>query len=345
MTAKVIAFFNNKGGVGKTSLVYHLAWMFAKLGKNIIAADLDPQANLTAALVDEEELEQIWNKEDESSTIYRCLSPLIRGTGDISEPTIHIVDVDRRLGLIVGDLGLTNFEDQLSEVWPKCLDRDERSFRVTSAFWRMMQTSAEKHEADIVLIDLGPNLGAINRSAILSADYVAVPLVPDLFSLQGLHNLGPKLRAWREGWEKRNKENPKKDEIPLPSGKMEFIGYIVMQHAERLDRPVRAYHRWIEQIPAEYRKSVMKEPEEIFPSVKEDPHCIAMIKHYRSLVPMGQEARKPIFLLKPGDGAIGSHAQAVSQAFKDFHKLAMEIARRADVQLPQSATVSGVTEG
>ena len=45
---KTIAFFNTTGGVGRTSLVYHLAWMFAYRGVPVLAADLDPQANLTA---------------------------------------------------------------------------------------------------------------------------------------------------------------------------------------------------------------------------------------------------------------------------------------------------------
>ena len=49
---KTLAFFNNKGGVGKTSLVYHLAWMFADHGIPVLAADLDPQANLTAMFLD-----------------------------------------------------------------------------------------------------------------------------------------------------------------------------------------------------------------------------------------------------------------------------------------------------
>ena len=49
---KTIAFFNNEGGVGKTSLVYHLAWMYADLGLSVLAADLDPQANLTTMFLD-----------------------------------------------------------------------------------------------------------------------------------------------------------------------------------------------------------------------------------------------------------------------------------------------------
>ena len=59
MTVPILAFFNNKGGVGKTSLVYHMAWMYADLGRTVVAVDLDPQANLTAAFLDEERIEAL----------------------------------------------------------------------------------------------------------------------------------------------------------------------------------------------------------------------------------------------------------------------------------------------
>ena len=57
---KTIAFFNNKGGVGKTSLVYHLAFMFAERGQSVVAVDLDPQANLSSMFVDDERMESLW---------------------------------------------------------------------------------------------------------------------------------------------------------------------------------------------------------------------------------------------------------------------------------------------
>ena len=53
---KCITVFNNKGGVGKTSLVYHLAWMYDELDYNVLVADLDPQANLTSMFLDDDEL-------------------------------------------------------------------------------------------------------------------------------------------------------------------------------------------------------------------------------------------------------------------------------------------------
>jgi cellulose biosynthesis protein BcsQ len=328
MSTTVIAFFNNKGGVGKTSLVYHLAWMYADQGLRIVAADLDPQANLTAAFLDEERLEELWPEDDHPDTIFGCVQPLLRGVGDIADP--HLEHVDDRLAVLAGDLWLSNFEDTLSEVWPKCMDKDERAFRVTSAFWRMLQEAARTQQADLILIDLGPNLGAINRAALISADHVVVPLSPDLFSLQGLRNLGPTLRDWREQWTDRLERNPAAD-LKLPAGSMQPAGYIVLQHPVRLDRPVQAYERWIARIPQVYRSAVLDEPENSAVSVANDPHSLALLKHYRSLMPMAQEARKPIFHLQAADGAIGAHYKAVQGVFQDFNLLARKIAERTGI--------------
>lgn len=334
MSIPVLTFFNNKGGVGKTSLVYHLAWMYAELGLRVIAADLDPQANLTAAFLNEEQLEELFNHPGNGRTISDFVAPLKRGIGDIATPYVQEIEDAERLGLLVGDLALSGFEDQLSETWPKCLDREERAFRVTSAFWRILQKAAEAHQADMILVDLGPNLGAINRAVLIATDYVVVPLAPDLFSLQGLHNLGPTLRTWRSAWQERLKHNPEHGLI-LPSGHMQPIGYIVLQHAVRLDRPVRAYERWIARIPQVYRNDVLQEPEADHVTIRNDPHALALLKNYGALKPIAQEARKPMFRLKSADGAIGSHLHAVQKIFVEFRELARTITKKTGIPLPE----------
>ena len=86
---KTVAFFNNKGGVGKTSLVYHLAWMFADHGIKTLAVDLDPQANLTAMFLDEERLESLWPDDEHPDTVYGAIRPILRGTGDIAPPPLE----------------------------------------------------------------------------------------------------------------------------------------------------------------------------------------------------------------------------------------------------------------
>lgn len=213
------------------------------------------------------------------------------------------------------------------------MDGDERAFRVISAFWRVMQKAAEEHQSDIILVDLGPNLGAINRAALIASDHVVVPLSPDIFSLQGMRNLGPTLRRWRREWKERLQKNPAPD-LLLPPGDMQPIGYVVLQHSVRLDRPVKAYDRWIARIPAIYHKDVLDSQDTPPSSVQSDSNLLALLKNYRSLMPMAQEARKPMFALKSADGAIGSHIRAVQSAYRDFKHLAHKIADRISLVIP-----------
>jgi cellulose biosynthesis protein BcsQ len=212
MSIPVLTFFNNKGGVGKTSLVYHLSWMFSDLGMRVLAVDLDPQANLSSAFLSEDDFESLFERNSSvpPATIHEALRPLIEGYSDVQLPELyHAIDAfheaqpqlpmadvqspelyraSETLWLVPGDLLLSTFEDQLSETWPKCSSGDIRAFRVTSAFWRMMRMAAFQINAGLILVD------------------VVIPLAPDLFSLQGLRNLGPRLRSWRQDWqEKLNK--------------------------------------------------------------------------------------------------------------------------------------------
>ena len=333
---KTIAFFNNKGGVDKTSLVYHLAWMYADLGLNVVAADLDPQANLTSMFVEDERLEALCTDDGHKQTIYGAFQPLLEGTGDVAVP--HVEDVSPGLSLVAGDLTLSAAEDELSGQWPDCLDRKPRAFRVLSGMWRILLAAGKRVGADLVLIDVGPNLGALNRAALIAAEYVVIPLAPDLYSLQGLRNLGPTLRRWRSEWQERLERQPDTlADLPMPGGQMQPAGYVVLQHAVRLDRPMQAYGRWMARIPEEYRRSVLNETVSDTATIDTDLSCIATLKHYRSLMPLAQEARKPIFFLKPADGAIGGHMAAVQDGYRDFRDLAKRIAERCGVAMPQSA--------
>lgn len=330
---KTLAFFNNKGGVGKTTLAYHLAWMLSDNGRRVLVVDLDPQANLTSMFLPENRLEQVWDTEVESGqSIMGALAPLIRGVGDVGKP--HIERINARLHLIPGDLALSGFEAELSEAWGNCLDRREPAFRYTSAFHRITSMAATHVQADLVIMDVGPNFGAINRAALISATHVVVPLAPDLFSLQGLRNLGPTLRKWRNEWCDRKERNPAPG-LSLPLGTITPIGYVILQFGIRDSRPVKAYERWLRQIPDTYHRCVLNESEGTW-SLASDPSCLGLVKHYRSLVPLAMESRKPIFHLKAADGAIGAHYEAVQHCADAFSDLATKISKR--LELPPIAT-------
>ena len=328
-----MAFFNNKGGVGKTTLVYHLAWMFAEMHLSVVAADLDPQMNLTSMFLEDETLEEIWTDAEPSRTVAAALAPLLDGTGDVAEPCV--TEIAEGIGLVVGDLSLSKVEDDLSTQWPQCLDKQPRAFRVISMFWRMLAKAAEQRQADVVLIDVGPSLGALNRAALIAANHVVIPLGPDLYSVQGLKNLGPTLRRWREEWQDRLTRAPESlgNRVVLPKGRMDPAGYVILQHAVRQDRPVKAYQRWLDRVPSVYCKSVLNEAaQQRSDSPKNDPHCLAKLKHYRSLMPLAQTARKPMFLLTPADGAIAGHYKAAQACRKDFSALAETLLERCGIR-------------
>ncbi len=286
--------------------------------------DLDPQSNLTAMCLAEERLEQLWSESsDYRLSVLGSVRSILRCIGDIQEP--HVEEVARGLSLVPGDLGLSTFEDKFSDTWPRALDGDEAAYRTLSSFHRLASIAAFQRQAEIIFFDLGPNLGAINRTALLAADFVVTPLAPDLFSMQGLRNLGPTLSGWRQSWRDLLARNPV-EELDLPAGKMQPLGYVVMQAGMRLSRPVREYERWIRRLPLEDHESVLQDAEQPM-DTKADPLCLGVMRHYRGLMPLAQDAQKPMFQLRPADGAIGAHMGAVQRCRADFDRLAQRILR------------------
>ena len=323
---KCIAVLGSRGGVGTTSLVYHLAWMYAKLDYNILVADLDPQADLTGMFLDDHTLEALWAEDRGDGTIYTSLRFLLDGTGDVAMP--RVTEPVPGIGLVAGDILLSGAEDVLSSQWSEGLDGKPRMFRVLSGLRRVLRSAADRVAADLVLVDVGPNLGALNRAVLVCADHVVVALAPDLPSIRGLRNLGPALRRWRREWSERRERNPP---AALPRGDMRPIGYVVLRHAVRLTRPYMAYERWMDRIPSAYGDLVAGESTASSVAVEDDPHCLASLGHFRSLMPLAREARKPLFALKPADGALGGHANAVRDSYRDFRTLAKAVAQRCGV--------------
>ncbi len=319
---KSIIFFNNKGGVGKTTLVYHFVYMMAELGHKCLAVDLDPQANLSSMFLSDEELERIYGQDTDRETLISGIKPLDRGIGDISPVKVH--PITEHIGLLAGDLDLSLFEDKLSSNWSKCVDGDEAAFRIVSSFSRIIANEAARFGAEFAIIDVGPNFGALNRATLISADFVIVPMAADLFSLQGLKNLGRRLNVWKDEWADRVSRNRVAD-LLLPMGNILPLGYVVMQHGIKESRPVRSYLRWANRIPSVFNEFVLNGPALEGNTVENDDQCLALLKHYHSLIPMSMEARKPIFLLKPADGAIGAHLQAVTRSYADFRSMTQKI--------------------
>ncbi len=330
---KSMALFNNKGGVGKTTLTFHIAHMMARTGYRTVALDYDPQANLTAIFLNEEKLEELWTTPlKRTSTVAGCIDPVRLGKGSVLEP--KLIPRADNLWLLAGDLSLSQFEQNLAEEWAKKADsNNQRALDVTFALDLLSNLAAATVDADVVLIDVGPSLGAINRSALLACDSIVVPLAPDLFSLQGLENIGPTLKEWRDDIEYvRSKKMKDREQAALPPHAFKPAGYVVQQHLARVDRPVSGYAKWASQIPGSYRLHVLGENDAAPESFEDDDECLATIKHMASLAPIAQLAHKPMFDLKQADGVGGGQLQAVARCRKDFELLAKKLVARLGLE-------------
>jgi chromosome partitioning protein len=156
MSQKRIAFSNQKGGVGKTTLTRELGIYLASQGIKVLVIDLDPQANLTGSLTDEEHP--------------GCHEALIGRHYDV-------FDVQPNLSLLAGDIKMATLEKSLiAEI---------------DAYTRLKELFADKFFSiyDYILIDSPPSLGVLTVNALTAAEYLIIPMNPSLYSMQGTNDL------------------------------------------------------------------------------------------------------------------------------------------------------------
>src|SRR5437773_9061608 len=168
---KTIAFFSNKSGVGNTTLVHHLSWMFHGMGLKVTAVDLDPQSQLTTRFLSRERQYEIWARDTDRFTILGPFRAVVSRERRDYEPSLE-GGVNGPV-LVPGDLELSTFEDRLATAWIDCLSPDEElvneSLRVTTAVRDVLDSVVRIRPLDLALLDLGPGLNALNRSAVLTS--------------------------------------------------------------------------------------------------------------------------------------------------------------------------------
>jgi cellulose biosynthesis protein BcsQ len=246
---KIVSVFNNKGGVGKTTLTFHLAHALGELGKKVLIVDLDPQCNITIFCMDMHDIEKTWAPEDpfiedfqgavnkktseevtgllcETRTIHFLLKPTEDG---ISETNVLPVPwrVGNNVDLLPGRLTLHLFEAKLAERWGGIYQGDPLSIRTATQIRKLAFAYAEKHNYDIVLFDTSPSLGALNKDVLSMADGFIVPCAPDLFSLYGIRNIGSALRAWKSQFDSIFHLLSDAKRGHFPQRFVQFLGYTI----------------------------------------------------------------------------------------------------------------------
>lgn len=245
---KIISVFNNKGGVGKTTLTYHLAHALSESGNKVLMIDADPQCNLTIYSLEQESVHNIWEAEDpfidegfEASkekvgtikfsvlngtprSLHYLLKPTEEGTGELDylPPPYRI---SKTLDIVPGRLTLHLYEEKIASRWTDAYRGEPLAIRTITKIRSIAEQYAKEHGYDYVIIDTSPSLGSLNKVIISTVDGFFVPASPDLFSLYGIRNIGKALSAWKEEFEIIYKLISTEKRHSFPEKFVTFLGY------------------------------------------------------------------------------------------------------------------------
>jgi cellulose biosynthesis protein BcsQ len=249
-----IAFFNNKGGVGKTTLICNIGAYLAKYhDQKVLIIDADPQCNASQYMLRDSRLGYFY-EETSSFTIYSFIKPISEGRGYSRDITIeHCPEFS--LDLLPGDPRLALSEDLLARDWSTAVSGDVRGIRTSLVFSELLKRF---DEYDYVLFDVGPSLGSINRAVLLGAHYFISPMSTDIFSLKAIENIASWFSDWTKKWSIMV-DNYSFDDMTLERRGVVFAGYVTQQYfAKRVGgvrRAVGAYDKILSQVDSIVRSN------------------------------------------------------------------------------------------
>ncbi len=249
--AKQIAFFNHKGGVGKTTITFNLGWMLAEKGKKVVIVDCDPQCNLTGMVLgfkEAEDFESMYASEGVTN-IRDGLSPAFESRPVIIEPVkCAAISGQPNMYLLPGHIGLAEYDVTLG-IAQQLSGALMTLQNLPGSLHYLFTKTAKKYNADFILVDMNPSLGPINQNLLTTSDYFIVPMFPDYFSSMATVSLTSILPKWI-AWAKHCKKlSLLQDAIyPFPDKHPKFLGTIIQNYNIRKGNPTAAFRQWIEEI-------------------------------------------------------------------------------------------------
>lgn len=326
-----ITLFNNKGGVGKTTITVNLAHALAEAGKRVLLVDADPQCNLSAFYLSEEELDGLLANSEaandsELTTAWEGVRPVVLGRGDVADVLYY--EVGKRVFLLAGDVLISEYEEELPSAWTDSFARKSRGYDVMCALSKLTDNIARDADADIILFDVGPNVGSLNRTILLDSDYFLAPVSSDLFSLRALGAVGRSLSRWISDWATVKSLAPDLEKVRLLKGRPRFLGYVTSAFKVKSGgKGARPHQHWEAKIAPRVKLRIVDVLERVSPELTTGlPHKLGEIKHFQSLAADAQKLKLPLALLR---GKVNpGHNEQIKKAKQIFDTIAAEILKK-----------------
>jgi cellulose biosynthesis protein BcsQ len=341
--AKIIALFNNKGGVSKTTTCFNLGWMLAERGKKVIMVDADPQCNLTGMVLDLTEVDALdsFYREFPNRNLRDALDPAFQSRPRPLMP-VECIEVPEREGLylIPGHVGLA--EDEVSLGVAQQLSESIQALKnLPGSFAHLFEITAKQYDADYVIIDLSPGLGSINQNLVATADYFIVPASPDVFSVMAMDSLARVIPKWIR-WAQRAAELDAlvQADYRFPEPRLKFLGVIVQRYRLKNNAPTQAFQAYFDAldtaideilVPALTKADAML-PDPLYAAADmEAAYRLASIPDFNALIANSQQRRKPVFTLTREDVKRGGSLWEITKENIDKYRATFsELAQRVE---------------
>lgn len=199
---KIISIFNNKGGVGKSTIAWNLADALGRKGKKVLLLDFDPQCNVSIAMLGEETFVKTLPTTNApyGATIRSFLQRFLQSTGG-EEVFLHRgTHTSPNVHLVAGDFWLNVYADSLN-VGADLLTGTGLTRYVSLRRIVEKATAVAGSEFDFTIVDLPPSFGALVRAAFYSSDYYIVPCTSDNFSVYCVGLIGQMVPSFISDWQ------------------------------------------------------------------------------------------------------------------------------------------------
>jgi chromosome partitioning protein len=323
--AKVVSLFNHKGGVSKTTTVFHLGWKMASLGKKVLIVDADPQCNLTGLTLGLEDYDALFAFYDskQNTDIFNSLAPVFALESDEASTsgagkTSVAKTQNKNLFILAGNIRFSEIDIQIATALTSSGTIPVLR-RFVGAINQLIKRIVKQHNFDIVLVDMSPSVSATNHCVLMGSDYFIIPISPDFYCYQAIDSLSNVLPKWAKDIAAFKIGN---DDYSLPKDNPKMLGFVSQnyriyttgQNEDDSDQKTmsKAYKEWLDKIKVvatgklvpSLKEAGMIVSEEIFKQcVSYDaPYHLAGVQNFSGLIPVSQKLSKPMYELTQQDG-------------------------------------------
>lgn len=337
---KYISLFNHKGGVSKTTTVYHLAWKLADFGKRVLLVDTDAQCNLTGLILGNQMNAYYAHPSTCKDNIYEALKDLFYGNSTCPA-AINCPSVGNsgRLFLIPGHPNIATFDSPLSLALCGGASFVSQQNQ-PGALYEVIDQCCRANNIDYALIDMNPALSSLNKVFFSMCDGFILPTVPDPFCVMALNSLTSVLPAWKSDISNFILTHPNAS-LKLPLKNTCFIGEIIQRYSLRNQMPSKSYSPIIEEIkdkiqtsfvPAMSAAGMMFTPANGAALPPNTADCITQMPEFLSLLQTANSLNKPVFAITDseiGGGAVldnlRSKRDVINKSFDDVANIILSL--------------------